>query len=79
MESPLGIVGVPADSVLLMTACWPLFEGTCAPGHKFSASLLLSQVPHNWIGTGVVFHSPVILDREESPLGTLGVSAHSTP
>ena len=27
----------------------------------FSASLLLSQVPCNWIGTNVVFRSPVIL------------------
>ena len=32
-----------------------------------SASLLLTQAQHNWIGTDVVFHSPVILrSRGES-------------
>jgi hypothetical protein len=40
--------------------CW--LEGTCDPGQAtFSASLMLSQVPHDWIGTEVVFHSPEVL------------------
>jgi hypothetical protein len=33
----------------------------CPWSGRFSASLLLSQVPRNWIGTDVLFHSPVIL------------------
>jgi hypothetical protein len=33
----------------------------CDPGLAgFSASLMLSQVQHNWIGTEVVFHSLVV-------------------
>jgi hypothetical protein len=39
------------------------------PGQAgFSASLVLSQVLRDWIGTEVVFHSPVVLrsSRESS-------------
>ena len=37
-------------------------EGTCASGQAgFPAFLMLSQVLHDWIGTEVVFHSPVVL------------------
>jgi hypothetical protein len=62
MESPLGNLGVSADSELKVTLFWHLREGTCDPGQAgFSASLILSQVPHDWIGTEVVFHSPVVL------------------
>ena len=44
----------------------------------FSAFLLLSQVLHNWIGTDVVFHSPVILRaRGESSGDCGGVSQFS--
>ena len=32
VESPLGTVGVSADSVPKMTRCWHRLEGTCAPG-----------------------------------------------
>ena len=33
----------------------------CPSSGWFSASLMLSQVLHDWIGTNVVFSSPVIL------------------
>ena len=44
-----------------VTKCWRRLEGTCDPGQAgFPASLMLSQVPRDWIGTEVVFHSPVV-------------------
>ena len=44
------------------------------PGQAgFSASLVLSQVPCDWIGTEVVFHSPVVQrSHGESSRGGLG-------
>jgi hypothetical protein len=61
-ECPLGTVGVSANSMHKVTMYWHQEEGTCDPGQAgFSASLMLSQVPHDWIGTEVVFHSPVVL------------------
>jgi hypothetical protein len=48
----------------------------------FSASLVLSQVPHDWNGTEVVFHSLLVLrSRGESSrdLGVGGVFADSVP
>ena len=40
---------------------------------RFSASLMLSQVPPDWIGTEVVFHSPVVLrSRRDSSRGPRG-------
>jgi hypothetical protein len=55
-----------------MIQCWHLLEGTCDPGQAvFPASLMLSQVPSDWIGTEVVFHSLVVLrSRGESSRGT---------
>jgi hypothetical protein len=52
--------------------CWSQLEGTCDPGQAgFPAFLLLSQVPHDWIGTEVVFHSWVVLrSRGESSRGS---------
>jgi hypothetical protein len=45
-----------------VTQCWHRPEGPCDPGPAgFPASLMLSQVLHGWIGTEVVFHSPVVL------------------
>ena len=45
-----------SDQVLVPT------RGTCDPGQAgFSASLMLSQVPRDWIETEVVFHSPEVL------------------
>jgi hypothetical protein len=39
----------------------------------FSASLVLSQVLRDWIGTDVVFHSPVVLrSRGKSSRGPWG-------
>jgi hypothetical protein len=62
MESPQGTLGVSANSTPKVTQCWRPLEGTCDPGQaRFSAFLMLSQVPHDWIGTEVVFHSPVVL------------------
>ena len=62
MESPPGDLGglsllcAQGDPVLA------LMEGICDPGQAgFSASLMLSQVPCDWIGTEVVFYSPVVL------------------
>ena len=62
MESPLGTLWESADSKPKVTLCWSLPEGTCDPGQAgFSASLMLSQVPCDWNGLEVVFHSPVVL------------------
>jgi hypothetical protein len=45
-----------------VTQFWRRLEGTCDPGQAgFSASLMLSHVPRDWIGTEVVFHSLVVL------------------
>jgi hypothetical protein len=45
-----------------VTQCWRQPEGTCDPGQAgLPASLMLSQVPRGWIGTEIVFHSPVVL------------------
>ena len=45
-----------------VTQWWHLPEGTWDPGQAgFSASLMLSQVPRDWIGTEVVLHSPGVL------------------
>ena len=38
----------------------------------FSASLMLSQVPRDWIGTEVVFHSPEVLSSHGESSGDLG-------
>jgi hypothetical protein len=59
---PLGTVEVSTDSAPKVIRCWHLLEGTCDPGYaRFSGSLMLSQFPHNWSGTEVVFHSLVVL------------------
>jgi hypothetical protein len=44
------------------------------PGQAgFSTSLVLFEVPHDWIGTEVVFHSPVVLRSSgESSRGPWG-------
>ena len=56
-----------------VTQCWRRPEGTCDPGQAgFSASLMLSQVPHDWIGTEVVFHSPEVLRSSGESCGDLG-------
>jgi hypothetical protein len=54
--------------------CWCWQEGTCDPGQAgFPAFLTLSQVPRNWIGTEIVFHSPVVLrSHGESSRGPWG-------
>ena len=50
------------DSEPKVTRCWCRPEGTCDPGQaRFSASLMLSQVPSDRNGKEVVFHSPVVL------------------
>ena len=80
MESPLGTLGVSANSTPKVTQCWRPLEGTCDPGQaRFSAFLMLSQVPHDWIGTEVVFHSPEVLRSCGDPLGTMGMSADFVP
>ena len=62
MESPLGTLGVSTDSVPKLTHCLHQLERICDPGEAvFSASLILSMVPRNWIGTEVEFHSPEVL------------------
>jgi hypothetical protein len=59
---PLGTLGVSANSVPQVTRCWCRMEGTCDSGQvRFSASLMLSQVPRDWNGTEVVLHSLVVL------------------
>jgi hypothetical protein len=51
-----------------VTRCWCRPEGICDPDQAgFSASIMLSQVPSDWNGTEVVFHSPEVLrSRGES-------------
>jgi hypothetical protein len=50
-----------------VTKCWCWQEGTCDPGQAgFPASLMLSQVPRDCIGTEVVLHSQVVL-RSDLP------------
>jgi hypothetical protein len=62
MENSLRTLRVSADSPLKVTLCWGRLEGTCDPGQSgFPASLMLSQVLCDWIGTEVVFHSTVVL------------------
>ena len=70
---PLGTLGFSTDCAQV-TKCWCRPEGTCDPGQSgVPASLMLSQVPLNWIGTEVVFYSPVVLrSREESSRGPWG-------
>jgi hypothetical protein len=59
---PLGTLGVSADSAPKVTGFWSRLEGTCDLGQaRFSASLMLSQVPHYWNETEVVVHSPMDL------------------
>jgi hypothetical protein len=56
-----------------VTQCWCWPEGSRDPGQaEFPVFLMLSQVPCDWIGTEVVFHSLVVLDWVESPLGDHG-------
>ena len=57
-----------------VTQCWRLMEGTCDPGQAgFPAFLMLFQVPCNWIGREVVFHSLVVLRSSgESSSGPWG-------
>ena len=64
-------MGVSADSVPNVTQCWHILEGNYFPGQaRFSASLKLSQVLHERIGTDVVFHTLVVLrSRGESSRG----------
>ena len=58
----LGTLGVSSNSAPKVTWCWCQLEGTCDPDQAgFSASLMLSQVPRDWNGTEVVFHSLVVL------------------
>ena len=62
MESPLGTLGVLADSVPKVTWYWHQLKGTYDPGQAgFSASLMLSHFLRYWNGTEVVFHSQVVL------------------
>ena len=78
MESPLGNLGVSDDSMPKVTWCWCRPEGTCDPGQaRFFASLMLSQVLHDWNGTEVVFHSPEVLRSCGESSRDLEVSADS--
>ena len=55
-------LGVSDNSEHKVARYWRQVEGTCDPGQAgFSASLMLSQVLHDWIETEVVFHSPEVL------------------
>jgi hypothetical protein len=78
---PLGTLGVSANSTPKVTQCWCQLEGTCDPGQAgFPASLMLSQVPRDWNGTEVVFHSPVVLrSRGESSRGPWGCLLTPSP
>jgi hypothetical protein len=60
-----------------VTQCWRRLEGTYDRGQaRFPASLTLSQVLRDWVGTEVVFHSPVVLrSRGESSRGPWGCPA----
>ena len=47
---------------------------TCDPGQaRLPASLMLSQVPSDWIGTEAVFHSPEVLGSHGESSRDLGV------
>ena len=62
-----------ANSSPKVTRCYCHLECTCDPGQAgFFASLKLSQVPRNWNGTEVVFHSPVILKSHGESSRDLG-------
>ena len=64
VSGPKIMWGVSSNSPPKVTWSWCRLKGTSDPGQAgFSASLMLSQVPHNWIGTEVVFHSPVVLSE----------------
>jgi hypothetical protein len=53
---------VSANTAPKVTWCCRQLEGTCDPVQAgFPASLMLSQVPRDWIGTEVVFYSLVVL------------------
>ena len=64
-----------------VTRCWHWVKGTCDPGQAgFSASLMLSQLQCDWIGTEVVFHSLVVLRlRGESSRGPWGCPLTQCP
>jgi hypothetical protein len=65
--------------------CWPGSPGLEWSGRGFCPGLgpgsllpyvLQSQVPHDWIGAGAVFHSPEVLgSRGESCVGPCGCQA----
>jgi hypothetical protein len=63
-----------------VTKSWHRPEGTCEPGQAgFPASLMLSQAPLDWIGTEVVFHSPVVLKSSgESSRGSTYLSLNGS-
>lgn len=66
MESPQETSGVSTDSVPRVTLCWYQPEEICDLGLAgFSAFLMLSQVPCDWNGTEVLFHSQVVLSSHE--------------
>jgi hypothetical protein len=77
MKSPLGDLG----GVRQLCIQADRLEGTCDPSQAgFSASLMLSQILCDWIGTEVVFHSPVVLrSRGESSRGLWGCPLTSCP
>jgi hypothetical protein len=50
----------------------PTRRDVCPRSNRFSASLLLAQVWHNWIGTDVVFQSAVILRLHAESCGDRG-------
>jgi hypothetical protein len=59
-----------------VTRCWCQLKGTFDPGQaRFSASLMLSQVPRDWNGTEVVFHS--ILSQVPRDWNRIEVVFHS--
>ena len=65
----------------LVTQCWCRQEETCDIGQAgFPAFLMLSHVPQDWIGTEVVFHSPVVpRSCRESSRGPCGGSLTPHP
>ena len=81
MESALGTLGVSADSVPKVTSAGADRKGLVtlvSPGFLL-LQLMLSQVPSDWIGTEVVFHSPEVLRSRGECSGYLGASADSGP